>query len=71
MMRSLCTLLMCAVAVVPAVCQKAPPMHVLAFYSTTVEADHVEFAKEAIPFFAAMGARDNFDFDGHYAAGMI
>ncbi|MGA7155449.1 MAG: ThuA domain-containing protein [Acidobacteriaceae bacterium] len=34
----------------------------LAFYSTTVEGDHVEFAKEAITFFEAMGARDNFDF---------
>lgn len=54
--------LMCAAAVVPGVCQKPSPLHVLAFYSTTVEADHVEFAKEAIPFFTAMGARDNFDF---------
>lgn len=36
--------------------------HVLAFYSTTVEGDHVAFAMQAIPFFQTMAARDHFDF---------
>src|ERR1700739_63647 len=40
--------------------QKA--FHVLAFYSTNVEQDHVDFALQAIPFFQAMAARDHFDF---------
>ena len=38
------------------------PLHVLAFYSTNVEPDHVEFAQQAIPFFRAMAQRDDFDF---------
>jgi type 1 glutamine amidotransferase len=35
---------------------------VLAFYSTNVEQDHVDFAMQAIPFFEAMAKRDNFEF---------
>jgi type 1 glutamine amidotransferase len=38
------------------------PFHVLAFHSTHVEQDHMDFAKQAIPFFEAMAARDHFDF---------
>jgi type 1 glutamine amidotransferase len=38
------------------------PLHVLAFYSTNVEPDHVEFARQAIPFFKAMAQRDHFEF---------
>lgn len=38
------------------------PFHVLAFYSTNVEQDHVDFAMQAIPFFQAMAKRDHFDF---------
>jgi type 1 glutamine amidotransferase len=37
--------------------------HVLAFYSTNVEQDHVDFALQAIPFFKSMGQRDHFDFE--------
>lgn len=37
--------------------------HVLAFYSTNVEQDHVDFALQAIPFFKTMAARDHFDFE--------
>jgi len=37
--------------------------HVLAFYSTTVEQDHVDFAMQAVPFFHSMAARDHFDFE--------
>ena len=36
--------------------------HVLAFYSTKVEADHVEFAQQAIPFFQALARKDHFSF---------
>ncbi|HEX4022293.1 MAG TPA: ThuA domain-containing protein [Acidobacteriaceae bacterium] len=36
--------------------------HVLAFYSTNVEGDHVDFAKMAIPFFEAAARKDNFEF---------
>lgn len=36
---------------------------VLAFYSTNVEADHVQFARDALKFFGALAAKDNFTFD--------
>jgi YVTN family beta-propeller protein len=36
---------------------------VLAFYSTNVEADHVQFAEAALKFFAASANSDNFAFD--------
>lgn len=42
---------------------QSQPFHVLAFYSTNVEQDHVDFALQAIPFFKAMAKRDHFDFD--------
>lgn len=35
----------------------------LAFYSTNVEQDHVDFAMQAIPFFRDMGQRDHFTFE--------
>jgi uncharacterized protein len=38
------------------------PFHVLAFYSTHVEQDHVDFAMQAVPFFQAMAQRDYFIF---------
>ncbi len=36
--------------------------HVIAFYSKHVEADHVDFALQAIDFFSHLAASDNFDF---------
>jgi hypothetical protein len=39
-----------------------PALHVLAFYSETVEHDHVEFAHQAIKFYADAAQRDHFDF---------
>ncbi|MEO6911224.1 MAG: ThuA domain-containing protein, partial [Edaphobacter sp.] len=36
--------------------------HVLAFYSETVEHDHVDFAHQAIRFYSAMAKRDHFEF---------
>ena len=47
-------------AVTAAVQDKA--FHVLAFYSTNVEQDHVNFAIQAIPFFREMAKRDHFEF---------
>lgn len=43
--------------------QSKPSFHVLAFYSTHVEQDHVDFAMQAIPFFNAMARRDHYDFE--------
>jgi uncharacterized protein len=37
--------------------------HVLAFYSTAVEQDHVDFAQQAIPFFQDLAARNDFTFE--------
>ncbi|RRA49944.1 ThuA domain-containing protein [Acidipila sp. EB88] len=43
--------------------QQVSPFHVLAFYGTEVEADHVAFAKQAILFFQALALKDKFDFE--------
>jgi type 1 glutamine amidotransferase len=40
-----------------------PPLHVLAFYSTNVERDHVDFAQQALTFFADKAKRDKFQFE--------
>ena len=40
-----------------------PRFRVLAFYSTTVETDHVDFAYDAIRFYGELAARKNFAFD--------
>ncbi len=37
--------------------------HVLAFYSTHVEQDHVDFANQAISFFQALSQREHFSFE--------
>ena len=37
-----------------------PRFHVLAFYTEKTEADHVDFARQAVTFFAAEAKRDNF-----------
>jgi uncharacterized protein len=59
--RSLCCL--AALIVAAAAAQSQPnSFRVLAFYSTHVEGDHVEFALQAIPFFQAIAARDHFTF---------
>jgi type 1 glutamine amidotransferase len=41
---------------------ESAPLHVLAFYSTNVERDHVDFALQALKFFADAAKRDNFEF---------
>lgn len=42
---------------------QAPPLHVLAFYSTNVERDHVDFALQALKFFADAASRDHYQFE--------
>jgi uncharacterized protein len=65
MMKPICLLaaaLMAACA--PAVAQAdITPLRVLAFYSTNVEGDHVDFAQQALKFFAGAAARDHFQFE--------
>jgi hypothetical protein len=51
---------LCAFALQTAIAQ-APPQ-VLAFYSDTVEPDHVTFAHQAIAFYTALAQRDHFTF---------
>jgi len=38
-----------------------PRFHVLAFYTEKTEADHVDFARQAITFFEAEAKHDDFD----------
>jgi uncharacterized protein len=47
----------------PAGAAQQPRFKVLAFYSTSVEPDHVLFAEDALKFFTACAARDGFTFD--------
>ena len=61
LMRFVCACAVCLMVAAPIFGQKKP-FHVLAFYSTTVEQDHVDFAIQAIPFFQAMAAKDGFEF---------
>ncbi|HEY9127580.1 MAG TPA: ThuA domain-containing protein, partial [Acidobacteriaceae bacterium] len=42
---------------------EAPIKHVLAFYSTTVEKDHVMFAEDALKFYAEAAEHDHFTFE--------
>jgi hypothetical protein len=37
------------------------PLHVLAFYSTNVERDHVDFAQQALKFFADAAKETTFN----------
>jgi uncharacterized protein len=39
------------------------PLRVLAFYSTNVERDHVDFAEQALKFFAAAAGKGDFQFE--------
>jgi type 1 glutamine amidotransferase len=42
---------------------REPSFRVLAFYSKTVESDHVEFAEQAIPFFTGVARKHHFAFE--------
>jgi uncharacterized protein len=65
MMRRVCLLAAAlALAAMPAIAQAGKaPLRVLAFYSTNVEGDHVDFALQALKFFADAAARDRFQFE--------
>ncbi len=62
MKRFLVALMFASIGV--AVCGQQQPgsFRVLAFYSETVEHDHVDFAHQAIQFFTAAAKRDDFEF---------
>jgi type 1 glutamine amidotransferase len=62
--RSLFALAILALAAMPgtALGQKSS-LHVLAFYSTSVEQDHVDFARQALKFFADAAQRDDYRFE--------
>lgn len=65
MMRRRLSLLACALFLLfsaRAFCQQAA-FRVLAFYSTDVEADHVEFAKDAVQFYGALAKKEHFIFN--------
>jgi type 1 glutamine amidotransferase len=52
-----------AAATAPNAAPVHPRYRVLAFYSNTVETDHVDFADDAIRFYADLARRKNFAFD--------
>jgi type 1 glutamine amidotransferase len=63
MCRSILAVLL-AVLWLPAGMQaQKPAFHVLAFYSTHEEADHVEFALQAVTFFSGLAHKDRFTLD--------
>jgi type 1 glutamine amidotransferase len=66
MIRSVALLFMAGVIALSSslVHAQSKTFHVLALYSTNVEADHVQFAQQALQFFAAAAAKDHFDFKG-------
>lgn len=56
--------LVATLLLVCSVCRgEAPRFRVLAFYSETVEHDHVDFAHQAIDFFTAAAKREHYVFD--------
>ena len=55
-------LILLIVAFQPIGLAQEPRFHVLALYSTNVESDHVDFAKQAIIFFGDQAKKDHFDF---------
>lgn len=65
MIKRLCLgLALLALAAMPATARaQKTPLRVLAFYSTDVERDHVDFAMQALTFFAAAAKRDNFQLE--------
>ncbi len=56
-----CLLLLAGLA--PAVYAQRPAFKALAFYSTTVESDHVDFARDIIPFYQQLAREKGFVFD--------
>jgi type 1 glutamine amidotransferase len=50
-------------AIAPTAPAQPAPLHILAFYSTNVERDHVDFALQAVKFFSDAANRDHFEFE--------
>jgi type 1 glutamine amidotransferase len=61
MKKFFCLIIIAALSV-SAFAQK-PKFKILAFYTTTVESDHVDFANDAIKHFTALAAKKGFVFD--------
>lgn len=63
-MRRLFFLIMCGAILLSAAmaCGQQATFHVLAFYSTQEEPDHVEFAREAVQFYEILARKDHFIF---------
>ena len=61
-MAKLFVLLFLSLLSLSATAQQQPIPRVLAFYSETVEHDHVDFAHQALHFFSAAAQRDHFEF---------
>src|SRR5215472_5643408 len=59
-LRFLCAFIFASASV--SVSSQQEPIRVLAFYSTHVEQDHVDFAMQAISFFQGIAERDHLDF---------
>src|SRR5258708_16013984 len=56
-------LVLVVLLIAPASFAQQPRFKVLAFYSTSVETDHVQFAEGALKFFTACAARDGYTLD--------
>jgi len=64
MIRRFCISAILALSLLPvAMHAQVAPMHVLAFYSTDVERDHVDFAVQAVKFFSEAAGRDHYTFE--------
>jgi type 1 glutamine amidotransferase len=61
-LTALLTMLFVCTAICSYAQESKPKFHVLAFYSETVEHDHVDFAHQAIEFFSKAAQRDHFEF---------
>jgi type 1 glutamine amidotransferase len=65
MIRSLFALLLGSIAFLSTAAGPAPQasFRVLAFYTAQGEPDHIDFAEQALPFFAELAKKDNFYFE--------
>src|SRR5580698_10955595 len=61
-MAKLFVVLVLSLLSLSATAQQQPIPRVLAFYSETVEHDHVDFAHQALHFFSDAAQRDHFEF---------
>ena len=59
----LCLAALALVAIPATAPAQKPPLRVLAFYSTNVERDHVDFAMQAVKFYSDLSQKDHFQFE--------